>query len=1110
MADERIDEIIAEFLEAEAVDRPPDRAALLARHPDLADELRSFFADHDRMRAMAEPLQEPAPGEAPTLGLDAPLSPGTTVRYFGDYEILAEIARGGMGVVYKARQVSLNRVVALKMILAGQLASPADVQRFHAEAEAAANLDHPNIVPIYEVGEHEGQHYFSMKLIEGGSLSSFSGEPKASAANQRRAARLLATVARAVHHAHQRGVIHRDLKPANILLDEKGEPHVTDFGLARRVKTEGGATATGSIVGTPAYMAPEQARAEKGLTTSVDVYSLGAILYELQTSQPPYRGATPLDVLMRVLDTEPRRPRALNPAIDHDLETICLKCLAKEPARRYGSAEALAADLEHWLRGEPIVARRTMTWERAVKWVRRRPAIAGLLALIACLAVGGGGAIGYFALDAQAARTREADARANEAEERLRRAQDNERATQVEREQVDSTLAQILARPLGYQDGPLSVSELDALWEVARTKSDRVRLLFFDLALASPESAARLQRRADLAVQAAVGLDAGRSDRLRALLLHKLRDDHEDPGVREASATLGVVLGNPDEAFTREACLALLAAMARTTDAGALNRQARGVAILTACLPPAEAARICAPEAQHLLELMAKTTDADTLSQLGQALGELGQRLGPDDAARLCAKGVQQVLDLLPKTTDLEALSRLGQSLGKLAECLAADEAAKACTVAVLAILDRLADKLSPKEGNFNIPLVPVLYTQQALERLAKRLGPDDAARAAQHALSLIGGKRADFLAIGLGPALEKLAERLGPDEAAKEARQVLDLIIKEHQRLIILAALGKALVKLSLQLKPGECAKATEIVLKLMDTTTEPVDLSQLADVVASLAKRLPPDEAARVCRQAMQPLLGHMAKSPKMPTLAMLAAALGTVAEQLPPDEAGRVCGQEMQPLLQLLAEANDRETLYWLGPALGALAQRLLPEEAAPICGQATRTLLGVLADIKKDDPFFRFVLASSLSVLAERLPPEEAARVSAKAMQTLLDVLDKTTEPTTLSQLAPPLGKMAEQLAPEESAKAAQQVFQLTAKITEPITLAELEKAVSKLAERCGEQDQIELLKHPLCVGANRDAVRIALNKRLKQNFATQWQLIAWLRQHRPDLDLISPP
>jgi serine/threonine-protein kinase len=380
--DARLNEIIAAYLQAVDTGREPDRQELLRRYPDLAAELEAFFADRDafdRLAPHGPRTQLAGPADTPTVAPSEShvLAPGVKVRYFGDYELLAEIARGGMGVVYKARQVSLNRRVALKMILAGQLASATDVQRFHAEAEAAANLDHPNIVPIYEVGEHQGQQYFSMKLVEGGSLAErlphYRSDPVTSA-------RLLAVVAQAVHYAHLRGILHRDLKPANILIDNQGQPYVSDFGLAKRVASVGpGVTQSGTIVGTPSYMSPEQATSSKGaVTTASDVYSLGAILYELLTGRPPFKAATPLETVLEVLEKAPERPRSINHGADPRLETICLKCLEKYPQRRYGSAELLAQDLERWLAHKPILARRSRWWDYPVSFILRYPALTGL------------------------------------------------------------------------------------------------------------------------------------------------------------------------------------------------------------------------------------------------------------------------------------------------------------------------------------------------------------------------------------------------------------------------------------------------------------------------------------------------------------------------------------------------------------------------------------------------------------------------------------------------------------------------------------------------------------------------------------------------------------
>jgi serine/threonine protein kinase len=382
--EQRVHEAIAAWLEAVDAGHALDPDEFITQHRELSDELKTFFADHDRFEKLAGPLQ-------------VSNNLNSNFRRFGDYELLEEIGRGGMGIVYRARQVGLNRIVALKMILAGQSASQENLQRFHMEAEAAASLDHPGIVPVYEVGDSHGQQYYSMGYVEGQSLAALLREGPIPA---REAAMLLERLCEAVQYAHERGVIHRDLKPANILLERTSDlpaadldakpaahdeaassphcsmssfrPRITDFGLAKRATDDLALTATGQILGTPSYMSPEQAAgATNRIGPASDVYSLGAILYQCLTGRPPFQAETPLDTLAQVLDGDPVPLRLLNPNVPRDLETISLKCLEKAPEHRYPSARDLHDDLRRYLEGEVIHASGVNLLDRVTRALRR-------------------------------------------------------------------------------------------------------------------------------------------------------------------------------------------------------------------------------------------------------------------------------------------------------------------------------------------------------------------------------------------------------------------------------------------------------------------------------------------------------------------------------------------------------------------------------------------------------------------------------------------------------------------------------------------------------------------------------------------------------------------
>jgi hypothetical protein len=353
----------------------------LGETPDLP-EYRDRFPQHTEALAVQFELQRHLAGRLESTGpagTEPLAAPGPALPAVPGYEVLSELGRGGMGVVYQARQVQLGRLVALKMILAGGQAAEEDLARFRTEAEAIARLQHPHIVQIHEIGEYQGQPFFSLEFCPGDALDKkLAGTPLP----PREAAELVQTLARAMQAAHQAHVIHRDLKPANVLLAADGTPKITDFGLAKKLD-EIGQTQTGAAVGTPSYMAPEQAEGRKQVGPLVDVYALGAILYECLTGRPPFKGPTQYDTLKQVVADDPVPPSQLQSTTPIDLETICLKCLRKEPGRRYADCQELADDLRRWLEGKPIRARRLGVAERVVRWTRREPRLAASVSVAA-------------------------------------------------------------------------------------------------------------------------------------------------------------------------------------------------------------------------------------------------------------------------------------------------------------------------------------------------------------------------------------------------------------------------------------------------------------------------------------------------------------------------------------------------------------------------------------------------------------------------------------------------------------------------------------------------------------------------------------------------------
>jgi hypothetical protein len=862
------------------------------------------------------------PGE--TVGSEGAASPAEEVP---GYEILGELGRGGMGVVYKARQVRADRVVALKKIRSGVEASAEELARFRVEGEAVARMQHPHVVQIHEVGEHQGMPFFSLEFCEGGSLAR---RLRSGPLAPERSAQLVECLARGVQAAHEHGVVHRDLKPGNILLTGEGTPKVTDFGLARKLDSGTRQTQTGVLLGTPAYMAPEQASG-RDVGPSADVYALGVILYECLTGRPPFKAATTLDTLRQVVADEPVPPGRLNPQVPRDLETVCLKCLEKDPGRRYVSAGALAEDLGRFGAGEAVKARPVGRLARAGKWARRNPTVAGLATAILLVLVGGVLISSYFAYDAN----RKAG-ELQQANTELKESRDDLHKTNAK---LETTLARSLLRPLGHGEGPLTDPEVESLWDLAGSEQS-LRLRFVSEALRGPVQTRQLENRATFAFQSVVALDAAQRLQVEQLLGERLEARGIPEDQRRDVALALAVFGVQDRQLAARAAAALTDAMRKTQDPTALQALAEGLVSLVIRMEPA-------PAAAALTKALSMSTDPFTLRTLAVGLGSVAARLEPEQAARACARAAEALTEAMGKTTNPTALRHLGEGLGSLARWMEPEQAARACAGTAEALTDAIRKTTDPNA------LRSLAF---GLDSVARRLEPEQAARATAALTEAMSKTQHPSALRQLARALSSLATQLAPEPAARAVAALTKAILKNTDS-TALSYLGLGLGSVAARLEPEQAARAADTLTDALGKTRDPNALRNLLEGLGPVAARLEPEQAAR----AAAALTDAMGNNPHLNTLRSLAKGLALVATRLEPTRAAAV-------LTDAMNKNTDTETLRHLAEGLILVATRLEPEQAARACARAAEVLTEAMSKTTYRTPLRSLV--ESLSVVLSR--------------------------------------------------------------------------------------------------------------------------------------------
>jgi hypothetical protein len=1093
----RLLDLLERYEEVAESDSLVDPAAVCAGSPELLPALLEALAQLEQFERRY-PLR-PQEGPSSTLPTE-PAVPAVAPAPAG-YQIERLLGRGGMGVVYLARHGQLGRLCALKMILTGDQAGPDQRDRFLTEAQAIARLRHENIVQVFEIGEHEGHSFMALEFCEGGSLATKLHERQPT---PRESAALVRTLALGMHAAHQARIIHRDLKPANILLAADGTPKVTDFGLAKKLD-EVGQTYPGVIMGTPGYMPPEQARGEKILGPAVDIYALGAILYECLTGRPPFKAATAMETLLQVLHNEPIAVRQHNPSVPLDLETIVHKCLQKDPRKRYASAQELANDLNRFLNGEPVRARPVSAIERAWRWCRRNPAVALALAAVVVVLISASVVSALFALDA----SRKAAA-AVAAGENLERKNEQLRTALEER---NGALARTWLSPLAESASPLNDAEMSALTDLSAFRNDALAFRFLTEALRTPAGIRRLGARPAFTMHALVGLNLRMRAEVEGRLVSVLIAPDQPADARADVALAASELGSLSPAAAAVVAPELLQAMARTDDPVNQVPLARNLSAVVRQLEPREAVRLNDQAATILIQTLPRTTD-DTLLPLLQALTLVAGHLESRTAGKV-------VSTLTPTTFRMNrpATQRyVASAFAAAAERLESREGAEAAAVLLRALpaperppetsvlLGALAAVTERLEARYAINLLTqtlgrgrhpdsLAALEQGLSRAAHRLTPQEAGEVAATltqtlqrtdnpfeleplavGLAALAGRLETRQATGLAAswaatltqAFSKKGAPMGPMhiaqgllavaacQPAREAAVTLAQAMASTPDLRALRLLAEGLSKVAVHLDASEAQEVASVLLQALRKSTEPAVLEPLTQGLAVVAARLETQEAAATSGHAASLLAQASARDPSANNLPSLVRGLVLTT--------ARMEAREAVPLLmEVFSQAADAAAFRPLpenAAALGSLADilaSLLPRldgmERARVAAQATATLTRIKNNEKNPDSA-RY-LAEGLAVLEPYLEGKEGARQSGQVAALILEALARASNANQFSTCEERFARVAQRL---EGGEAAAILLQASAKTTDAFVLRSLARLLPAVAARLEEKDR----------------------------------------------------